>query len=602
MHRVLSSELSKNLNKTVTLRGWLNNLRSIGKLNFLILRDRSGFAQVVIQDKEEYRKVSHLQPGSILRITGKAVESQQAGLKNEIIDPKIEVEVSINAIPEIEYYKPEIPSELEFILDHRPIALRNRQLQAVFKIQAELTHAYRLYMHDVVQAVEYFAPNIIGASSEGGAEFFNVDYFGYTATLAQSSQLYKQIMVGVNERVFALMPFFRAENSNTPRHLTEGKQFEFEIGFFNHWHEIMDIQEGCLKFIVSYLNKNCANEIDILGSNIVKIPENVPVPRITFAEAQEIFYQRTGIDERNEPDLSPAAERDLCAYAQEKYGTDLIFITDWKTSKRPFYAYPQEDDPELTNTFDLLCAGTEITSGGQRRHTYESMVEGIKSKNMNPENFEDYLSIFKYGMPLHGGFGMGLERLTMTLLKLKNIREASLFPSDPKRIAGNRIKAKIFYGSENIRNEIIRLLKQQEMVFEHMTHEATPTSDDSARVRGTSLEEGVKSIILKGKNSKKNYLINIPSHMKLDMKAVTEAIGEKSEFESPETIKERFGLIIGGVPPFGPLLNLETFFDEKIVNNERAAFNCGMQTESIIMKSKDLLQLIQPKIGRFTQG
>lgn len=599
--RILASELSKYIDQPVKVRGWLNNIRTFGKLNFLILRDRSGFSQIVIDNKEEYQKISHLQPGSILSITGKAVASAQAPLGVEIITPNIQVETPIHDIPPVDYFKPEIQSDLDFILDHRPISLRNRQIQATFKIQAAIAHAYRLFMYDTVNAVEYFAPNLIAASSEGGSEFFTVDYFGYTATLAQSSQLYKQMMVGVNERVFALMPFFRAENSNTPRHLTEGKQMEFEIGFFDHWHEILDIQENCLKFIVKYLHTHYAHEIAVLGGDIIKAPEDVPFPRIPFAEAQELFYQRTGIDERHEPDLSPAAERELCKYANETFGTDLVFVIDWKTSKRPFYAYPNDENPEISNTFDLLCGGTEITSGGQRRHTYESMLEGIKLKGMDPSNFEDYLSIFKYGMPPHGGFGMGLERLTMTILKQNNIRKASLFPSDPKRIAGNRIKARIFFGAENIRNEIVRLIKHHDMEFEHLVHEATPTSEDSARVRSTAPEEGIKALILRGKTSKKNYQINIPSHLKLDMKAVAEAVGEKCDFESPEIIKERYGVIIGGVPPFGPLLNLETYFDEQVTKHSRAAFNCGMQTESIVMQSKDLIQLVQPKMGRFAK-
>lgn len=601
MHRVLSSELKNHLNETVIVRGWLNNLRAFGKLNFLILRDREGLIQIVINDKEEFQKVKDLQPGAILTIEGKVQESNQKELGVEIVDPKITVEVPIKEVPTIEFYKPELTSDLEFILDNRPIALRQRKIQAVFKIQAELAHAYRVYMHDHVKAVEYFAPNLIGASSEGGAEFFNVDYFGYTATLAQSSQLYKQIMVGVNERVYALMPFFRAENSQTTRHLTEGKQFEFEMGFFNHWHEILDIQEGCIKYMIQHLHKTCAKEIATLGGQIIEAPADIAFPRVTFKEAQEIYFQRTGHDERNEPDLSPAAERELSAYAKEKYGTDLIFIIDWKTSKRPFYAYPNDVNKELSDTFDLLCAGTEITSGGARRHTYESMVEGILSKGMDPANFEDYLSIFKQGMPPHGGFGMGLERLTMTILRLKNIREASLFPSDPKRIAGNRIKAKIFFGSENIRNEIVRLLKHCEMDFKHLTHQPTPTSEESALIRGTALEEGVKAIILKGKNSKKNYQFNIPSNLKLDMKAVALAVGEKCEFEEPEVILERFGLTIGSIPPFGSLLNIETYYDDKIKDSKKVAFNCGLLTESIVMSSLDLFALVNPKSGQFTK-
>lgn len=601
MQRIIASKLSQFIGQTVRVRGWLNNLREVGKINFLILRDRSGLIQIVIQDKEELKKISHLQSGSILSIIAKVNPATQVALGFELVDPKITVEEAIVDIPLVEYYKPEIPSDLEHILDHRPIALRNRQLQAIFKIQGEIVHAFRLYMHDVVEAVEYFSPNLLGASSEGGAEFFNVDYFGYPATLAQSSQLYKQIMVGVNERVFALMPFFRAEPSHTPRHLSEGKQFEFEMGFFEHWHEVLDIQEGVLKFIVKHLSEKCIPELAVLGNPLVKAPENVPFPRMTFAEALELYFKRTGVDERQELDLSPAAERELCKYAIEECGTDFIFVTDWKTAKRPFYAYPNPKNRELSNTFDLLCAGTEITSGGQRRHTFASMVEGILSKGMDPANFEDYLSIFKYGMPEHGGFGMGLERLTMTMLKLKNIREASLFPSDPKRIAGNRIKAKIFFGGENIRNEIIRCLKTNELHFEHAKHEKTPTSEDSARVRGTSLAEGIKALILKGKQSKKNYQFNISSHKKLDMKKVADLVGEKCEFEDARVILERFGLEVGGIPPFGSLFQMDTYYDEGIKEASRAAFNCGLLSESIIMKTPDLIALVQPRFGSFSK-
>ena len=256
----------------------------------------------------------------------------------------------------------------------------------------------------------------------------------------------------------------------------------------------------------------------------------------------------------------------------------------------------------MTNTFDLLCAGTEITSGGQRRHTYTSMIEGLHLKGMDPSHFTDYLSIFKYGMPPHGGFGMGLERLTMTLLRLKNIREASLFPSDTKRIAGVRLKAHTFFGGENIRNEIIRLCREKKIDVQHMVHEATPSSEDSARARNIRIEDGIKSLIVRGKNSKKNYQFNIPAHLKLDMKAVADIVGEKCEFETPEAIFERYGLIVGGVPPFGQFLNLENYFDEEIKKHQIAAFNCGLPTESIIMKASDLIALIDPKFGKFTKS
>lgn len=601
MRRTLAKELVQSIGKEVRLRGWMNNVRAFGKLTFLLLRDRSGLAQIVIEKREEAAKLSTLQPGSILTVRGKAVSSKESSLGAEIIEPILEIENPIQEVPKLEYYKPEIHTDLDFILDHRPIALRNRQIAAVFRIQAQIAHAYRLFMHDQVEAVEYFAPNLIGASSEGGAEFFNVDYFGHTATLAQSSQLYKQMMVGVNERVFALMPFFRAEPSQTSRHLSEGKQLEFEMGFFDHWHEILDIQEKALQFILHYLHTHAKGDLEALGHPIVQAPSHIPFPRLTFQEAQQLYFERTGIDERTEPDLSPAAERELCTWALETRGTEFVFITDWKTEKRPFYAYPKEEASHLTNTFDLLCAGTEITSGGQRRHTHSSMLEGLQLKGMDPANFEDYLSIFFYGMPPHGGFGMGLERLTMTLLKLKNIRETSLFPSDTKRIAGNRLRAHLFFGGETIRGEIIRRLRQQQMEFRHLTHAITSTSEESAQIRGTLLEEGVKALILRGKSSKKNYQFNIPAHLKLDMKAVEATVGEKCEFEAPPVIEERFGLLIGGVPPFGNLLNLDNYFDEQIGIKERAAFNCGLATESIIMKAKDLLSIAEGKLGRFAK-
>jgi nondiscriminating aspartyl-tRNA synthetase len=599
MKRVLSGELPLHIGERVNIRGWLNNVRALGRVNFLIVRDRAGLAQVVIEDKEEFRKISSLHAGSILTIAGTVTRSEAASLGVEVSLPSIHVEVPVTDVPPLEYYRPEINADMDTILDYRALSLRNARIRAVFTIQAEIAHSYRLYMHDIIGATEYFGPNIIGASSEGGAEIFNVDYFGYPATLAQSSQLYKQVMVGVNERVFAIMPFFRAEPSHTSRHLTEGKQLEFEMGFFDHWHEIQVVLEGFIKYMGAHLSSHCRNEIDLLGGALIHTPSHVPFPRITVEEAQEIFFSRTGIDERSEPDLSPAAERELCLYAAQEYGTDCIFIVDWKTSKRPFYAYPNDRKPEISNTFDLLCGGSEVTSGGQRRHTYQSMVEGMRSKGMDPENFQDYLSIFKYGMPPHGGFGVGLERLTMTVLNLKNIREASLFPSDPRRIAGVRLRAAIFFGGESLRNEIIRLLKRHSMEFRHLVHDATPTSEDSARVRQTKLEEGVKSIILRGKSSKKNYHFNIPAHLKLDMKAVALGAGEKCEFEDPEIIRKRFGLPTGGVPPFGNLMGLPAFFDERVPENEQCSFNCGLQTESIVMRSKDLIELVQPMMGRY---
>jgi nondiscriminating aspartyl-tRNA synthetase len=585
--RILAATLRNYVGKTVLLRGWLHTIRAFGGLLFLILRDRSGLAQIVVTDRDQNKKILQLQSGSILRIEGRVVTSREQHVGVEVVDPILIVEHPIDLAPPFAYYLPKLNADLDYLLDHRPLTLRNRQQQAIFRIQAEIAHAYRLFMHDQINAVEYFPPNVIGASSEGGAEFFSVDYFGYPATLAQSSQLYKQIMVGVNERVFAITPFFRAEPSHTTRHLSEGKQFEFEMGFFTHWHEILDILERCIKFVVSFLCQHAKEDLEVLEGSMIRCPADVSFPRLSFRDAQELYFQRTGVDERHEPDLSPAAERDLCAWALEEHGTDCLFVTDWKTEKRPFYAYPNDEDPSVTNTFDLLCAGVEITSGGQRRHTYASMLEGLLLKQMHPEHFSDYLSIFQYGMPPHGGFGMGLERLTMTLLKLKNIREASLFPSDTKRIASNRIKAHIFFGGQTVRNEIIRRLRVHKFIFTHRGHAAEPSP------------YGLKCLILRGKNSKKNVQFNIPIQGKLDMKACAELVGERCEFEDPAIILERFGIEVGGVSPFGNLLNLDNYFDERILGQERVIFSCGIPAESIEMETQDLIALVEPKWGRF---
>lgn len=584
--RLLATDLHLHLGQTVFIQGWVHACRSLGKVAFLIIKDRSGLIQVVIEDKSLVAEAEKWQPGTVCSVWGQ-LQISSCSMGCEIVRPRIEILSKVEEALPIDYYRPKMQAEIEHILDYRPLSLRNQEVAAVFKIQAELTHAFRLYMHDRVKAVEYFAPCILGASSEGGSEFFQLDYFGYPATLAQSSQLYKQMMVGVYERVFALMPFFRAEPSQTTRHLSEGKQFEFEMGFFSSWHELLDVQEGCIKFIVHHLEKECRAELDLLGNPLAKAPIGVAFPRLTFKEAQQLFYDRSGVDERNEPDLSPRAEKELCAWALEKHGTDFVFVIDWLESKRPFYAYPSDEMNGLTNTMDLLCAGTEISSGGQRRHTYESMCQGLVSKGMNPENFEDYLSIFKYGMPPHGGFGMGLERLTMTLLGLKNIRHASLFPSDPKRIASVRIKKKIFFGEESVRNEIVRLCKDHGIDYKHLVNQ-----------KGGN--RGVKSIIVRGNKTKQNWMFVLFSEDKIDMKQVAKIVGEKCEFEDPALILERYGIQVGGVPPFGHLLGIPTYYEEGLSIFE-GEIDCAVAlvNEEATIFLPDLLKIVQPEIAAF---
>jgi len=400
----------------------------------MIVRDRLGEVQVVILKSSEVDKIKDLQPGTIIQVEATVQKTNQTDLGAELIDPKITVLNPVTESWPIEVYKDSVKANMDTILNYRPLTLRNKKYKAIFKIQATLVRAYREFLTRE-GFTEFFPPNIIGASSEGGSELFKVEYFDEKAMLSQSAQLYKQVMVGVTERVFGLAKCFRAEKSNTRRHLTEATQFEFEMGFIESFEDVMDMLEQVVKYMIKTVKEDNKQEIKDLGLSIVDAPENVKFPRVSFKDALQIYYDRTGIDERNEIDLSPNAEKELCKYAKEEFGTDFIFIPYFPTSKVAFYAKPNEDDPTVANYFDLLCREAEVTSGGERINDYDELVKSLKKKQLDPNDFTDYLSIFKYGMPRHGGFGMGMERFTMLALGLDNIRNACIFPSDPKRIA-----------------------------------------------------------------------------------------------------------------------------------------------------------------------
>jgi nondiscriminating aspartyl-tRNA synthetase len=594
MERTLIAKLKENLEQQVLLKGSIQNIRDLGKIMFLILRDRTGQVQIVIEDQALITDLRKLQPGSILKIEGKVSATNSTELGVEIHAPKLEVLQAVTEQWPLDLTKKEISANLETLLDHRPISLRHQRSQAIFKIQARMVQAYREFL--IKEGfVEFFGPNIIGASSEGGTELFKVDYFDNEAMLSQSAQLYKQMMVGVYERVFALMKCFRAENSNTRRHLTEATQFEFEMGYIEDFTEIMDMLERIIKYIVEVINNDCAAELSVLGVELAKAPKDVAFPRVNFHDALELVFKRTGVDERGEMDLSPMAEAELCKYAREEHGTDFIFVPHFLRKKTAFYAKANEQNPEVTNYFDLLCREIEIASGGQRINDYDELVESLKLKGLDPEHFTDYLSIFKYGMPKHGGFGMGMERLTMMLLGLDNIRESTLFPSDPKRIAGVRISGKTFFG-ESLFPEILRRLRKNNIEFKHLEHKAASTSEESANIRGTKLEQGVKALILRSKKTGKNYMVCVRADLKLNLKLIEGIVGEKLEFESPEGIKDRYGLDLGAIPPFGNLLGLNVYITKNILEQEEIAFNAGTKSDSILMKSKDLVRMTQAEL------
>lgn len=593
MKRTISKEVVSQIGKEVLVKGWLHSLRLLGKVNFLVLRDRGGFIQIVVEDKNELEKIKDLQPGSILEITGKVQEAKQTELGVEIIKPNIIVEVGVEESWPVEVNKPEIRANLDTVLDFRPLTLRNERIQAVFKIQATILEAYREFLIEN-GFTEFMGPSIISASSEGGAELFNVDYFGYDAKLAQSNQLYKQMMVGVNERVFGSLKCFRAENSNTSRHITEATQLEFEIGFIEGLDEILDWEEKVIRAILKKVNEKNVRELKMF-ENVAGLPDDARIPRMTLQEALELYFKETGKDERKEPDLSPEAERFLCKYTKEKYGVDFIFVTHFPRKKCAFYAKPSKENPEVCNYGDLLCNGAEVSSGGQRIDKANELKESLVLKELNPVDFKDYLSIFEYGMPRHGGFGLGLERFTQQLLGLTNIREAVLFPSDTKRIASVPIN-RGFKSGEEIVGTIRKLLDEKKLSYEFFEHEATVTSEDAAKVRGTKPGEGVKALILKSKGSDKNILVCLPGNRKINFQHLKEVTGEKFTFEDPEEIKKKWGLEVGGVPPFGNLLGLDTIYDEDVEKEEYSSFNCGTKFKSIRMKSKDLIDLVDPKV------
>ncbi|MBD3280165.1 aspartate--tRNA(Asn) ligase [Candidatus Dojkabacteria bacterium] len=587
MQRILSNQLKEKIGAEVLVQGWLHSLRMLGAVNFLHVRDRGGITQVVIEDKGELEKVKDLQPGSVLTIEGSVQESAQFETGAEIIEPEISVEVPIIEPLPLDISKKEIHANLDTILDYRPLALRNEKQAAIFKIQATILKGFRRSMS--AQGFEEFvSPVLMGVPSESGADVFEAKYFENKAYLAQSPQIYKQIMVGVFERVFTIAKVFRAEKHNTSRHIMELTQLDGEMGFIETFDEVLDVVEIVVRDILELIESERGDEIKSLGIELPKVPEG-KFPKVKVKEIFTIVEERTGKGvKREELDLEPDDEREIGKWALEEHGSDFVWVLNFKANKN-FYTWDNPEDTEESLSFDLVCRGLEWLSGTHRIHEYELLLERLKKQGLTSENFDHYLQAFKYGMPSEAGFSLGLERMTQQICQLSNIREATLFPSDLKRIAGEKIKREVVKGEENVVAKIREILDKRGVKYEYKEHEPTPTSEDSAKVRGTSIEEGVKALILKGQQDGENIMVCLPGHKKIDMKKLALLTGQRYSFEDPKVIKDKWGLIIGGVPPFGNILGLETFFDDDVLEQERAAFNCGTQTQSITMKSQDLV-------------
>lgn len=436
MKRTLIKELSEHIDKEVTIGAWVDVARDQGKMAFFDFRDRSGRVQGVVFGKPDVLEVAKtLRPEWVVNVTGKVNKRPEKMIKEGVLNGDIELEITGF---EILAKAAEMPFELDgdlnldTLLDNRPLTLRRTRERAIFRVQSAIVDSYRegLQQQDFT---EFQAPKLVGDDAEGGGNVFKLEYFkGQDAYLATSPQLYKQILVGSLERVFTTGNVFRAELHATTRHLNEYTSLDAEMGFIESHEDVMQVLETTLKHIVSTLQKEHGEDFATVGAELPKAPDQFP--RIKFRDAQKLITEATGEDCTKEPDLEPAHERWLCEYALKEFGSDFIFVTHYPTKKRPFYTFVDPEDPEHTYSFDLLFRGVEITTGGRRVHEYDEYLKRLESKGLDPKNFAFYLQAFKYGMPPHGGWGMGLERLTQKFLGLSNVKEATLFPRDINRI------------------------------------------------------------------------------------------------------------------------------------------------------------------------
>lgn len=437
MKRTLIMETPKLIGEKVRLSGWVQVRRDHGKLIFIDLRDRTGIIQmVVIPDKEEaYLAAKEIRNEFVISATGLVKERPGSQTKEDNLTGRVEIEVSdIEIISRVEEELPfdiskkELDVNLPTLLDNRNLALRNKKINDIFKVYGQLIRSYGEVMREH-GFLEIKTPKILSSATEGGAEFFKIKYFKKEACLAQSPQFYKQAGVGAFERVFEIGSVFRAEPSFTTRHVTEYIGFDAEMGFIESFTDVMDQLETVMKRLVKDVIRKCPSEIAEYRSEVA-VPNRFP--RIKLTEALEILKKEYG-KETLGADIDPEGERLVCEWAKKTYNSDFIFLTHYPIAARPFYVMPSKD-PQYSETFDLIFKGVEIASGGQRIHNYNQLMTAIKRHRMNPEEFKHYLDIFKIGMPPHGGFGLGSERIVQKILGISSIKEAILFPRDVKRL------------------------------------------------------------------------------------------------------------------------------------------------------------------------
>lgn len=427
--RALTRDLPTRVGDVVLIEGWVHTIRKFGTVNFLLMRDRTGMAQVILEP-DQVEILEGLQVETVLSVQGRVVSEERATGGVEIHDARVEVVTPVTDVLPFEINKKVLKPSLDVFLNHAPVGLRFPKRQSTFRLYSDLLTGFREYLL-ARDFVEIHTPSLVGSATEGGANVFQLDYFGKQAYLAQSPQLYKQIMVGVFERVFEVGPAFRAEEHYTVRHTNEYNSLDVEMGFIRSYHDVMDLLIDLLQFMVDTAVSRHPHDVELLD---LRLPRFGDVPRIRFRDAQKLILERFGEERSHEPDLSPQDERWLGEWAEQEFGTDFVFVTHFPTAKRAFYSMPDPEDPAHSLAFDLLFRGQELVSGGQRIHRYDQLLQTMRDRNMNPESFEGYLEAFKFGMPPEGGFAIGSERLLMRLVDASNIRETTLFPRDVNRL------------------------------------------------------------------------------------------------------------------------------------------------------------------------
>ncbi len=431
MNTIRTVEAGSYVGQQVRLRGWLHNVRRLGGVSFVVLRDGWGTIQAVTESEADLNPISELSLESVIELTGVVMATAQAPGGVELHQPKVNVITPVLESAPVPLQQKRLKAGLPTLLDHAVVANRHTLRRAVFRLGAGAMAGFRAAL-TAAHFTEVQTPKLVASATESGANVFKLDYFGGEAFLAQSPQFYKQIMVGVFTRVFEVGPVFRAEPHDTSRHVNEYVSLDVEFGFIENHFTVTAMVRTVLAGIFQELAANYGAELALLQAEVPEVPAEIP--HIHFAEAQELIWQRHNVDVRGEPDLSPQDERWLGEWAKQDHGSDFLFVVGYPMVKRPFYTHPDPQNPEFSNSFDLLFRGTELITGGQRLHHYPDYLAALDKANLPAEPFESYLEAFRYGMPPHGGFAIGLERLLMQLLELPNLRLATLFPRDQKRL------------------------------------------------------------------------------------------------------------------------------------------------------------------------